>query len=85
MHQKGTVPARSEPRFRKVHRGRHPKTDFGQGAARSVADLLLACACILLGAGLVGYVARGTVHAADRHTLELGALLLIANLLIRRS
>jgi hypothetical protein len=50
-----------------------------------VADLLLTGACILLGAGLVGYLARGTVHAADRHTLELGALLLVANFLIRRS
>jgi hypothetical protein len=50
-----------------------------------VADLLLAGACILLGAGLVGYLARGTVYAADWHTLELGALLLVANFLIRRS
>ena len=85
MHQKRTLPARKEPRFRDVHRGKHPKTGFGQGAARSVADLLLAGACILLGAGLVGYVAGGTVRAADRHTLELGAFLLIASLLIRRS
>jgi hypothetical protein len=68
-----------------VHRGKHPKADFGQGAARSVADLLLAGASILLGAGLVGYLTRGTVHAADLHTLELGALLLVANFLIRRT